>query len=220
MQFTQGSLLDWENAPVTVRYEEDGRQIGEGVFSDLAPGTAATLTAPASGEARAGEQIVILPPPELPTSYAGYAVFFPLDEPVCCHVVALRRDQRSLPAAVGRRLPCDGAAHGRPGGGDDDGHAVRAARRRHLHRVRGLRGDHSQHAGSRVASRCCHERRRARAVRPRAGRLPAGRDQRLRRHAAAGDSPADGDALAGKSRLDRRDRLSRSASTSGGPAGR
>lgn len=81
LQVSKGPVLDFDNAPVTVRYEEDGRQIGEGVFRDLAPGTAATLAVPASGEARPGEQILILPPPDLPTSLAGSAAFFPLDEP-------------------------------------------------------------------------------------------------------------------------------------------
>ena len=81
VQYTKGPVLDWENAPVTVRYEEDGQLIGEGMFRDLAPGTAATLTVPASGEARAGDEIVILPPSTLPTSIAGYDAFFPLDEP-------------------------------------------------------------------------------------------------------------------------------------------
>jgi hypothetical protein len=80
MQVTKGPLLDWDNAPVIVRYEEDGRLIGEGVFSNLAPGTAATLTVPASHEVHAGDEIVVLPPPEEPTSYVSSASFFPLDE--------------------------------------------------------------------------------------------------------------------------------------------
>jgi hypothetical protein len=81
LRFTKGPFLDFDNAPVTVRYEEYGRQIGEGVFRDLAPGTMATLAVPASGEAHPGEQITILPPPAMPTSLPGAASFFPLDAP-------------------------------------------------------------------------------------------------------------------------------------------
>jgi hypothetical protein len=73
-------LLEWKDAPVTVVYEEEGREVGRGEFRGLSPGTAATLSVPASGEARPGEEIVIRPPPGLPTSLPGYASFFPLDE--------------------------------------------------------------------------------------------------------------------------------------------
>jgi hypothetical protein len=81
LRYTEGPFLDFGNAPVTVGYEADGQQIGEGVFRDLAPGTVATLVVPASGEARPGEQLTILPPPAMPTSIPGGASFYPLDAP-------------------------------------------------------------------------------------------------------------------------------------------
>jgi hypothetical protein len=81
LRFTKGPFLEFGNAPLTVRYEEGGRQIGEGLFRDLAPGALATLAAPASGEARPGDQITILPPPAMPTSTPAFAAFYPLDEP-------------------------------------------------------------------------------------------------------------------------------------------
>jgi hypothetical protein len=81
LRFTKGPFLEFGNAPVTIRYEEDGRQIGEGMFRDLAPGTVATLAEPASGEARPGDQIIILPPPAMPTSTPSVVAFYPLDLP-------------------------------------------------------------------------------------------------------------------------------------------
>ena len=79
VEVTKGPLLDRRDDPVTVRYEERGRQIAEAVFDKLTPGGRATLVMPSDGIARAGDQILIVPPPELPSSMPGSVRFYPLD---------------------------------------------------------------------------------------------------------------------------------------------
>ena len=66
--------------PVTIRWEEGGRQIGESAYSRLTPGAFATLAVPADGQVQAGGEIVIVPPSELPTSNPGYPHFYPFDD--------------------------------------------------------------------------------------------------------------------------------------------
>jgi hypothetical protein len=65
---------------VTVRYETEGRVIATATYHRIAPGLAAILAVPADGQARTGDEIVVVPPPELPTNDAGYPRFYPLDE--------------------------------------------------------------------------------------------------------------------------------------------
>jgi hypothetical protein len=65
---------------VTARVEEAGELIGEVVFGGLMPGTAATLVSPSDGHVRAGDEVLIIPPPLLPTSYAAQAKYYPLDD--------------------------------------------------------------------------------------------------------------------------------------------
>ena len=64
---------------VTVRYESDGRLIATAAFTGLTPGLQAALAVPADGQVRAGDEIVVVPPPELPTSNSGTPRFYPLD---------------------------------------------------------------------------------------------------------------------------------------------
>jgi hypothetical protein len=64
---------------VTVRYELEGRLIATAAFAGLTPGLQAALAAPADGQVRAGDEVVVVPPPELPTSVPGTPRFYPLD---------------------------------------------------------------------------------------------------------------------------------------------
>jgi hypothetical protein len=64
---------------VTVRYELDGRLIATATFHRMMPGLDAMLAVPADGQVRAGDEVVVVPPPELPTS-SPYARFYALDE--------------------------------------------------------------------------------------------------------------------------------------------
>lgn len=66
--------------PVTIRWEEGGRQLGEAVYPHLTPGVFATLAVPADGQVQAGGELVIVPPSELPTSNPGYPHFYPMDD--------------------------------------------------------------------------------------------------------------------------------------------
>lgn len=66
---------------LTARLEWDGRAIAEVNFDGLMPGTAARLVTPVDGRVRAGDELIIVPPPELPTSFLGGARFYFLDEP-------------------------------------------------------------------------------------------------------------------------------------------
>jgi hypothetical protein len=64
---------------VTARVEEEGRLVGEVVFDRLMPGTAASLVSPADGRVRAGDDLLIVPPPALPTSAPWRPVYYFLD---------------------------------------------------------------------------------------------------------------------------------------------
>jgi hypothetical protein len=64
---------------VTVSYESEGAVLATAAFSGLAPGLKAALAVPADGQVRAGDEVVVVPPPELPTSSPGVPRFYPLD---------------------------------------------------------------------------------------------------------------------------------------------
>ena len=67
-----------QDQTITVNVEEAGNITAEAVYDGLTPGTAATIVPPLSGPLHPGEEIVIRPIPELPSS-SGTAVFYPLD---------------------------------------------------------------------------------------------------------------------------------------------
>ena len=65
---------------VTVEAMDGDRALGHAEFSGLAPGGAATLAVPADGAVHAGDEVVVVPPPDLSTAYAGPAYVYPLDD--------------------------------------------------------------------------------------------------------------------------------------------
>jgi hypothetical protein len=65
---------------VTVDAMDGDRTLGHAEFSGLAPGGAATLAVPADGAVHAGDEVVVVPPPDLSTPYAGPANVYPLDD--------------------------------------------------------------------------------------------------------------------------------------------
>jgi hypothetical protein len=64
---------------IEVRYETSGWLHAKATYHRLAPGLNARLAVPADGQVRAGDEIVVVPPSELPTSAPGYPHFYPLD---------------------------------------------------------------------------------------------------------------------------------------------
>jgi hypothetical protein len=79
VEVSRGPTLEWEDHPITVRYEAGGGLVAEALYERLTPGTSAVLAVPADGQARAGDEILVVPPPELPTSSPSYPSFYPLD---------------------------------------------------------------------------------------------------------------------------------------------
>jgi hypothetical protein len=67
-----------QDQTITVNIEEAGSINAEAVYDDLTPGTAATMLPLPSNPLHPGDEIVIRPIPELPSS-GGEAVFYPLD---------------------------------------------------------------------------------------------------------------------------------------------
>jgi hypothetical protein len=65
--------------PISIDLLDGAVVVAHGEFDDLAPGTKATLVMPADGTFHAGDDILVVPPPELPTGFSGLAVFYPLD---------------------------------------------------------------------------------------------------------------------------------------------
>jgi hypothetical protein len=65
---------------VTVDAKDGDRLLAHAVFDGLAPGGGATLAVPANGQVQAGDEIVVVPPPELPTGEGTFANFYPLDD--------------------------------------------------------------------------------------------------------------------------------------------
>jgi hypothetical protein len=94
-----------EDRTVTARIEEDGHLVGEALFEELTPGTHATLVTPADGMVHAGDDIVILPPPELPTSLLVLTMIHPLEAPVWDVFGPYVQDQVRLPDGIHIKAP-------------------------------------------------------------------------------------------------------------------
>jgi hypothetical protein len=65
---------------VTVDAQDGDRLLAHAEFDGLTPGAGATLAVPADGQVQAGDDIVVVPPPALPTGEATFADFYPLDD--------------------------------------------------------------------------------------------------------------------------------------------
>lgn len=77
---TVASDLTPQVGTVTVDAMDGDRALGQAEFSGLAPGGAATLAIPADGAVHVGDEVVVVPPPDLSTAYAGPADVYPLDD--------------------------------------------------------------------------------------------------------------------------------------------
>jgi hypothetical protein len=93
---------------VTVSLEEAGKVTATAVFSNLLPGTAATLLGPS--ELHPGDEVVVRPVPDVPTESA-LADLYPLDDPVWPpHGIYAKTERRSdglhvqVPAFTGRAV--------------------------------------------------------------------------------------------------------------------
>lgn len=77
-QLLLGPFLHDQSAQVEVR---DGNEIiAEGTFANLMPGVGASLANPADGRVRSGDEVVMVPPFELPTS-EPLVYIFPTGDP-------------------------------------------------------------------------------------------------------------------------------------------
>jgi hypothetical protein len=65
---------------ITADVKDGDETLAHAEFDGLAPGAAAKLVVPADGQVHAGDEIVIVPPRELPTGEASLADFYPLDD--------------------------------------------------------------------------------------------------------------------------------------------
>jgi hypothetical protein len=65
--------------PLTIDLLDGATVVAHAEFDDLTPGTKATLVTPADGTFHPGDDILVVPPPELPTGTTDLAVFYPLD---------------------------------------------------------------------------------------------------------------------------------------------
>ncbi len=63
----------------TVTAEQDGKMIAQATYEGLTPGAAASLASPADGMVHAGDDVVVAPPPELPSSTVGLGSILPLE---------------------------------------------------------------------------------------------------------------------------------------------
>jgi hypothetical protein len=77
---TWTSELVPEVGTVVVDAQEGDTVLGHAEFSGLAPGGAATLAIPADGMVHAGDEVVVVPPPELSTASVSSAYFYALDD--------------------------------------------------------------------------------------------------------------------------------------------
>lgn len=65
---------------VTVDARDGDRLLAHAQFQGLTPGAGASLAVPADGQVLAGDDIVVIPTPELPTGAESDACFYPLDD--------------------------------------------------------------------------------------------------------------------------------------------
>jgi hypothetical protein len=65
---------------VTVDAKDGDRLLAHAEFDGLTPGAGATLAVPADGQVQAGDDIVVVPPPALPTGEQTPVTFYPLDD--------------------------------------------------------------------------------------------------------------------------------------------
>jgi hypothetical protein len=86
---------------VTISYASEAQLIATAAFTGLAPGLKAALAVPADGQVRAGDEVIVVPPPELPTSGPVSARFYPLDAAQASSWVA----DGVRPAQPATRLP-------------------------------------------------------------------------------------------------------------------
>jgi hypothetical protein len=63
----------------TVTAEQDGKMIAQAPYDGLTPGAAASLASPANGMVHAGDDVVVAPPPQLPSSAVGFGLIIPLE---------------------------------------------------------------------------------------------------------------------------------------------
>jgi len=72
----------WQVGRITVEVNEGDQVVSHGEFENLAPGGGATLAMPADGVVQSGDEIVVVPTPELPTGMLAqsFARFYPLDD--------------------------------------------------------------------------------------------------------------------------------------------
>jgi hypothetical protein len=74
------SELSPQVGTVTVDALDGAGTIGHAEFSGLAPGGGATLAVPADGAVHAGDEVVVVPPADLPTAFVGSAYVYALDD--------------------------------------------------------------------------------------------------------------------------------------------
>jgi hypothetical protein len=67
-------------SPVVFTANLDGTMVGQATFDGLTPGAAASLVSPADGVVRVGDEVVISPPPSLPSNTLSLGDVFPLEE--------------------------------------------------------------------------------------------------------------------------------------------
>ncbi len=80
LQTSWTSALSAQVGTVTVDAMDGDATVGHAEFSGLAPGGAATLAVPADGAVQAGDEVVVVPPADLPTAYVGAAYVYALDD--------------------------------------------------------------------------------------------------------------------------------------------
>jgi hypothetical protein len=69
--------------PLIVEVLDGGRNVGGAMFGNLAPGAGATLASPANGLVHADDELVIVPPSALPSSFVYSGIegsIYPLDQ--------------------------------------------------------------------------------------------------------------------------------------------
>jgi hypothetical protein len=79
-QLTIGPLLQPPPGVMVVAVEDGGRMVAQAMAGNLTPGVGAALAIPADGRVQAGDEIVILPPPALPSAQPSIASVFPLQQ--------------------------------------------------------------------------------------------------------------------------------------------